>query len=63
MALAEPQTANLEPRPLTERMEEAVAIIGAGPAGLAAAEALLKAGVPVRVFEGMPTPARKFLMA
>ncbi|MBU6320560.1 MAG: TIGR03862 family flavoprotein [Alphaproteobacteria bacterium] len=44
-------------------MEGVVAIIGAGPAGLAAAEVLLEAGTPVRIFEGMPTPARKFLMA
>lgn len=49
--------------PPIERMEDAVAIIGAGPAGLAAAEVLLEFGLPVQLFEGMPTPARKFLMA
>lgn len=38
-------------------------VVGAGPAGLMAAEALAGAGVPVVVAEAMPTPARKFLMA
>lgn len=40
-----------------------VVIIGAGPAGLMAAEILAAAGVGVTVFERMPTAARKFLMA
>lgn len=40
-----------------------VAIIGAGPAGLSAAEHLAQAGYSVELFERMPTPARKFLMA
>lgn len=40
-----------------------VAIIGAGPAGLFAAEQLAKAGVSVSVFDQRPSPARKFLMA
>ncbi len=40
-----------------------VAIIGAGPSGLFAAEHLVKAGCAVHVFEQKPTPARKFLMA
>lgn len=39
------------------------AIIGGGPAGLAAAEALLAAGIRPVVFEAKPTLARKFLMA
>lgn len=38
-------------------------VIGAGPAGLMAAESLGQAGVPVVIAEAMPTPARKFLMA
>ena len=38
-------------------------VIGAGPAGLMAAEELARAGQPVVVAEAMPTPARKFLMA
>lgn len=40
-----------------------VAIVGAGPAGLFAAERLAQAGLRVTVFERMPSPARKFLMA
>ncbi len=40
-----------------------VAIVGAGPSGLFAAEHLARTGVNVHVFEQKPTPARKFLMA
>lgn len=40
-----------------------VAVIGGGPAGLMAAETMAKAGLSVAVFERMPSPARKFLMA
>lgn len=40
-----------------------IAIIGAGPAGMFAAEHLSGAGHAVTVFEKMPTPGRKFLMA
>lgn len=39
------------------------AIVGAGPAGLMAAETLCAAGHKPHIFEAMPTPARKFLMA
>lgn len=39
------------------------AIVGAGPAGLFAAETLAAAGHSVAVFDAMPTPARKLLMA
>jgi uncharacterized flavoprotein (TIGR03862 family) len=39
------------------------AIIGAGPAGLAAAEVLSEAGVAVTVLDRMPSPARKLLIA
>lgn len=38
-------------------------VIGAGPAGLMAAEELAKAGRRVVVCEGKPSPGRKFLMA
>jgi uncharacterized flavoprotein (TIGR03862 family) len=38
-------------------------VIGAGPAGLMAAEAMARAGLAVTVAEAMPTPGRKFLMA
>jgi uncharacterized flavoprotein (TIGR03862 family) len=40
-----------------------VAIIGAGPAGLMAAERLAEAGLGVDVYDRMPSVARKFLMA
>ena len=43
--------------------EAPVAIIGAGPAGLFAAELLSAAGRRVVVYERMPSVARKFLMA
>lgn len=38
-------------------------VIGAGPAGLMAAEQMAEAGLKVTVFDQMPSPARKFLMA
>ncbi len=38
-------------------------MIGAGPAGLMAAQALAEAGHPPLVVEAKPSPARKFLMA
>src|SRR5580704_14133837 len=40
-----------------------VAIIGAGPAGLMAAEVLAQGGSAVTVYDGMPSAGRKFLMA
>ncbi|MCC5986612.1 MAG: TIGR03862 family flavoprotein [Pararhodobacter sp.] len=38
-------------------------VIGAGPAGLMAADTMLAAGLPVIVAEAKPSPARKLLMA
>ncbi|MGE3247452.1 MAG: TIGR03862 family flavoprotein [Beijerinckiaceae bacterium] len=38
-------------------------VVGAGPAGLIAADILSAAGVAVTVCDRMPSPARKFLMA
>jgi uncharacterized flavoprotein (TIGR03862 family) len=40
-----------------------VAVIGAGPAGLMAAEVLSRGGAAVTVYERMPSVGRKFLMA
>ena len=40
-----------------------VAVIGAGPAGLMAAEILLENNITVDIFEAKPTIGRKFLMA
>ena len=50
--------------PLPTRNEQTDAlVIGGGPAGLMAAEALLDAGAKVILAEAKPTVARKFLMA
>ena len=38
-------------------------VIGGGPAGLIAAEVLARAGVTVTVYDRMPSPGRKFLLA
>jgi uncharacterized flavoprotein (TIGR03862 family) len=40
-----------------------IAIIGAGPAGLMAAEAAAQGGAAVTVYDAMPSAGRKFLMA
>src|ERR1700744_712480 len=40
-----------------------IAIVGAGPAGLMAAEVLAQAGVGVTVYDAMASAGRKFLMA
>lgn len=41
----------------------AIAIIGAGPSGLIAAETLARVGCAVTLYDRMPSPARKLLMA
>ncbi|MBM2575281.1 TIGR03862 family flavoprotein [Jannaschia sp. Os4] len=46
-----------------EDLSSTVCVIGAGPAGLMAADAASEAGAPVVAFDAMPSPARKFLMA
>jgi uncharacterized flavoprotein (TIGR03862 family) len=40
-----------------------VSVVGAGPAGLMAAEVLAQGGADVTVFDAMPSAGRKFLMA
>jgi len=40
-----------------------IAVIGAGPAGLMAAEVLSVAGLCVHVYDAMPSVGRKFLLA
>ena len=40
-----------------------IAVLGAGPAGLMAADILSGAGHSVAIYDAMPSPARKFLMA
>lgn len=44
-------------------MEKKIVIVGAGPAGLIAAEYLAQAGCSVDIYDRKPSPARKFLMA
>ena len=40
-----------------------IAIIGAGPAGLIAAETLLAGGARVNIYDAMPSAGRKFILA
>lgn len=47
----------------TESPSPTVVVIGAGPAGLFAAERIAAAGHRVAVYERLPSPARKLLMA
>ncbi|RYH01505.1 MAG: FAD-binding protein, partial [Alphaproteobacteria bacterium] len=42
---------------------DAAIVVGAGPAGLMAAETLRAAGVAVHCFDAMPSAGRKFLLA
>ncbi|MEW6282619.1 MAG: TIGR03862 family flavoprotein, partial [Candidatus Eremiobacterota bacterium] len=44
-------------------MTRSAAVVGGGPAGLMAAEALSGRGIPVDVYDAMPSPGRKFLLA
>src|SRR5438067_209323 len=44
-------------------MSADIAIVGAGPAGLMAAEVLAASGARVSVFDRMPSPGRKFILA
>ena len=48
---------------MTLKADFSCCIIGAGPAGLIAAERLSEAGCRVAIYDRMPTPGRKFLMA
>lgn len=55
--------ARVEAAHINDAIAPFCAVIGAGPAGLVAAEALARAGARVVVYEHKPSPARKFLMA
>ncbi len=57
------QFLQITPMPSRNTFSHSVAIIGAGPAGLMAAEVLSQGGVKVEVFDAMPSVGRKFLMA
>lgn len=48
---------------MATQSRKTVAVVGAGPAGLMAAERLAASGLGVTVFDRMPSVARKFLMA
>jgi uncharacterized flavoprotein (TIGR03862 family) len=48
---------------MNEKKAREAAVIGAGPAGLMAAEEIAKAGFRVTVYERMPSAGRKFLLA
>lgn len=48
---------------MTASTDRRAIVVGAGPAGLAAAEVLAEAGWRVAIHERMPNPARKFLLA
>jgi uncharacterized flavoprotein (TIGR03862 family) len=45
------------------KLEKRIAVIGAGPAGLMAAEVLANGGASVTIYDAMPSAGRKFLMA
>ncbi len=47
----------------TMQQPKQITIIGAGPSGLMAAEILASAGCAVTIYDRMPTPARKLLIA
>jgi hypothetical protein len=48
---------------MTTPVDTEVAVIGAGPAGLMAAEVAARGGVRVTIYDAMPSVGRKFLMA
>ena len=48
--------------PMTQKHKQ-IAVIGAGPSGLMAAEILASAGHAVTIYDRMPSPGRKFLLA
>ncbi|MBE2243999.1 MAG: TIGR03862 family flavoprotein [Burkholderiaceae bacterium] len=60
MQLAASMTSGAAP---AHRSPRSTCVIGAGPAGLMAAQTLAQAGVQVDVCDAMPTAGRKFLLA
>ena len=56
------ESPSVNPPRSTSRAASAI-VVGAGPAGLMAAEVLATSGRRVVVYDGAPSPARKFLLA
>src|SRR5436309_16087610 len=52
----------VQARPMSSTRNQ-IAVIGAGPAGLMAAEVIARGGARVTVYDAMPSAGRKFLMA
>jgi uncharacterized flavoprotein (TIGR03862 family) len=48
---------------VADETQTKVAVIGAGPAGLMAAEVIAQAGAQVTIYDAMPSAGRKFLLA
>ncbi len=48
---------------VTDEIQTGVAVIGAGPAGLMAAEMIAQGGAQVTIYDAMPSAGRKLLMA
>ena len=48
---------------MKQSIEKKVIIVGAGPAGLMAAERAIATGLKVDVYDAMPSVGRKFLLA
>ena len=62
-SLCPPYTPSIRLHSLMSAPAQHVAVIGAGPAGLMAAEVLAQGGAQVTVYDAMPSAGRKFLMA
>jgi uncharacterized flavoprotein (TIGR03862 family) len=58
-----PERAIFQTKHMSSLSNKRAIVVGAGPAGLAAAEVLAQAGVSVVIHDRMPNPARKFLLA
>ncbi len=56
-------TATAPPAPFEPAADPWLVVVGAGPAGLMAAQAAADEGLQVHVFDGMPSAGRKFLLA
>ena len=56
-------TQALQEYPTETKPLPSIAVIGGGPAGLMAAEMLVQGGVQVDLYDAMPSPGRKFLLA